>query len=206
MFSGAVAADFSPERQEAKNRYATMSEQGFDNNSKPVYPARYIQGCTCRDGRLVTLRPICQEDKLLEKEFIEHLSVESSRFRFFDRIAEATPEMLAQFCNIDYVHEMAIIAEYNSGDEKRNVGVGRLIIEPDTGSGEFALVVADDFQANGLGTKFLNIIIDIGRERELKSIYGIVMQDNWKMIRLAKKLGFTTETSLDREVRVIREL
>ena len=183
-----------------------MAEQGFDNNDKPVYPARYIQGWTCRDGRLVTLRPICQGDKLLEKEFIEHLSVESSRFRFFDRIAEATPEMLAQFCNIDYVHEMAIIAEYNSGDEKRNVGVGRLIIEPDTGSGEFAIVVADDFQANGLGTKLLNILIDIGRERELKSIYGIVMQDNWKMIRLAKKLGFTTETSLDREVKVIRDL
>ena len=183
-----------------------MAEQGFDDKSKSVYLARYIQDWTCRDGRLVTLRPICQEDKLLEKEFIERLSVESSRFRFFDTIAEATPEMLTQFCNIDYVHEMAIIAEYNSGDEKRNVGVGRLIIEPDTGSGEFAIVVADDFQANGLGTKLLNILLDIGRERELKNIYGIVMPDNWKMIRLAKKLGFTTETSLDREVRVIREL
>ena len=183
-----------------------MAEQGFDNNGKSVYPARYIEDWRCRDGRLVILRPICQGDKLLEKEFIEHLSVESSRFRFFDRIAEATPEMLTQFCNIDYVHEMAIIAEYNSGDEKRNVGVGRLIIEPDTGAGELAIVVADDFQANGLGTKLLNILIDISRERELKSIYGIVMQDNWKMIRLAKKLGFTTETSLDREVKVIRGL
>ena len=183
-----------------------MAEQRFDDKSKSGYPARYIQDWTCRDGRQVTLRPICQEDRFLEKEFIEHLSVESSGFRFFDTIAEATPEMLTQFCHIDYVHEMAIIAEYNSDDERRNVGVGRLIIEPDTGSGEFALVLADDFQANGLGTKLLEILIDIGRERELKSIYGIVMKDNWKMIRLAKKLGFTTETSLDREVKVIREL
>jgi len=183
-----------------------MAEQRFDDKSKPGYPARYIQDWTCRDGRQVTLRPICQEDRFLEKEFIEHLSVESSRFRFFDTIAEATPEMLTQFCHIDYVHEMAIIAEYSSGDEKRNVGVGRLIIESDTGSGEFAIVVADDFQASGLGMKLLNILIDIGRERELKSIYGIVMQDNWKMIRLAKKLGFTTETSSEREVKVIREL
>ena len=183
-----------------------MAEQGFDDTSKSVYPARYIQDWNCRDGRLVTLRPICQEDKLLEKEFIEHLSVESSRFRFFETIAIATPEMLTQFCNIDYVHEMAIIAEYNSGGEKRNVGVGRLIIEHDTGSGEFAIVVADDFQANGLGTKLLNILINIGRERELKSIYGIVMQDNWKMIRLAKKLGFTQETSLNKETKVTREL
>jgi acetyltransferase len=183
-----------------------MAEQRFDDKSKSVYPARYIEDWVCRNGKQVTLRPICQEDKLLEKEFIEHLSVESSRFRFFDTIAEATPEMLTQFCHIDYVHEMAIIAEYSSGDEKRNVGVGRLIIESDTGSGEFAVVVADDFQASGLGMKLLNILIDIGRERELKSIYGIVMQDNWKMIRLAKKLGFTTETSSEREVKVIREL
>ena len=183
-----------------------MTEEGFDNSGKSVYPAKYIQAWTCRDGRTVKLRSICQEDILLEKEFIEHLSIESSRYRFFERIKEVTPEMLTRFCNIDYVHEIAIIAEYNTGDEKKNVGVGRLIIEPDTESGEFAIVMADDFQNNGLDRKLLNTLIKIGREKGLKNIYGLVLKDNWKMLSLARKLGFNIEASLDKEVKVIREL
>ncbi len=185
--------------------YDPIPEERAYNLDKSLHVGKYIQPWTCRDGRCVVLRPIEPEDRLLEKELIERLSAESSRFRFFDRIREATPEMLNQFCNIDYVHEIAVIAEYKAGDEKRNVGVGRLIIEPNKESGEFAIVVADDFQNNGLGTKLLHTLIDIGREKELKNIYGIVLKDNWKMLGLAKKLGFTIEASPYEEVKVIRE-
>jgi acetyltransferase len=183
-----------------------MLAKRADNSDNSPLVAKYIQPWTCRDGRQVILRPIHPEDRLLEKELIEHLSVESSRFRFFDRIREATPEMLNQFCNIDYVHQIAVIAEYESDGEKRNVSVGRLIIEPETESGEFAIVVADDFQNNGLGTKLMNTLIDICRDKGLKNIYGIVLKDNWKMLILAKKLGFTIEASSYQEVRVVREL
>jgi len=142
----------------------------------------------------------------MEKAFIDGLSIESSRYRFFDSIREATPEMLNQFCNIDYEHEIAIIAEYNLNDRKRNVGVGRLIIDPEVKTGEFAIVVADDFQNNGLGKKLLCTLIDIGLEKELKSIYGIVLRDNYKMLGLAKKLGFAIEACSYEEVKVIRQL
>lgn len=172
---------------------------------KPVYPANYVQTCICRDGRRVTLRPIGPEDKSLEKVLIEGLSSESSRYRFFDRIKEATPEMLSQFCDIDYERVIAIMAEYDFDDEKRNVGVGRLIIDPDTQAGEFAIVVADDFQNNGLGRKLMGILIDIARDKNLKRIYGIVMKDNYKMLSLARKLGFTIETHSYEEVKVIRQ-
>ncbi|MFC2122224.1 GNAT family N-acetyltransferase [Bacteroidota bacterium] len=171
-----------------------------------IYPDKYIQPWNCQDGRPVTLRPIRPEDKPLEKEFIDGLSAESSRYRFFNRIKKATPEMLNQFCNIDYHNEIAIIAEYNSDGKKRNVGVGRLIIEPDMETGEFATVVSDDFQKQGLGMKLLNTLIAIGREKQLKSLYGIVLIDNWKMLSLVKKLGFRADTSSDGEVKVVLKL
>ncbi|HUX48380.1 MAG TPA: bifunctional acetate--CoA ligase family protein/GNAT family N-acetyltransferase [Dehalococcoidia bacterium] len=170
------------------------------------YPTKYIQPWRCKDGKSVLLRPIRPEDEPLERELIAGLSKESSRFRFFYIIKEITHEMLSRFCSIDYDREMAIIAEYTSSSKRRNVGVGRLIIEPGMEAGEFAIVVADDFQGNGLGLKLLDNLIGIAWDKGLGSIYGIVLNDNSKMISLAKKLGFTMRRLTDEESRVTLEL
>jgi len=60
---------------------------------------------------------------------------------------------------------MTIIAEYNDNGEKRSVGNSRLLIQPDGESGEFAVLVADDFHGSGLGLKLMDMIIGIGREK-----------------------------------------
>ena len=170
------------------------------------YPTKYVHPWRCQDGRPVLLRPIRPEDEPLERELISGLSKESSRFRFFQIIKEITHEMLSRFCNIDYDREMAIIAEYTWNGRRRNVGVGRLIIEPGGETGEFALVVADDFQGNGLGLKLLDNLIEVAQHKKLKSIYGIVSNDNRKMIGLAEKLGFTMNRLSDEESRITLEL
>jgi len=109
------------------------------------YPSKYIVPYRLRDGTQVILRPIRSEDEPLEAEFIENLSEETKRLRFFYVIKEITHDMLVRFCNIDYDREMAIVAEYmDSGGRRRIVGVGRLIMDPFRRRGEFA-VVADDF-------------------------------------------------------------
>ena len=168
--------------------------------------SKYRENWTGRDGRTVTLRPITSEDKRIEKELIDGLSLQSSRYRFFHAIKEATEEMVDKFCDIDYHNEIAIIAEYNSNGEKRNVGVVRLFIDPSLQTGEFAILVADKFQSTGLGTKFMETLVDIGRERGLKSIYGTVMADNIKMLTLAKDLGFSVSANSYGEVRIERQL
>ena len=81
-----------------------------------------------------------------------------------------------------------------------------MIIEPGEETGEFAIVVADDFQHNGLGLKLLDTLMGIAQEKGLRSIYGIVLNDNWKMIGLAKKLGFTMKRLSDEESKVTLEL
>ncbi|MEM0445187.1 MAG: GNAT family N-acetyltransferase [Nitrososphaerota archaeon] len=161
------------------------------------YPTKYIKPWRLKDGREVLLRPIRPEDEPLEYELIKGLSEESSRFRFFQVIKEVTHEMLVRFCNIDYDREIAIIAEYSDRGRKRNVGVGRLIIEPERNRGEFAVLVADDFQGKGLGTKLLDMIIEIAQDKGLESIYGIVLPENTRMIGLCKKFGFDIKHGKD---------
>jgi acetyltransferase len=114
--------------------------------------------------------------------------------------------MVNKFCDIDYKNEIAIIAEYNSNDKKRNVGVVRLFIDSGLQTGEFAILVADNFQDSGLGTKFMETLIGMGRKRGLKSIYGEVLSDNNKMLTLAKESGFSVGTSSYGEARITLQL
>lgn len=170
------------------------------------YPTRYVQPWRCRDGRQVLLRPIRPEDEPLEHELIAGLSPESSRFRFFYIIKDITHDMLSRFCNIDYAREMAIIAEYTDSGKRREVGVGRLIMEPSEETGEFAVLVADDFHEAGLGQKLVDMLIGIAQEKGLKSMYGVVLKDNARMLGLARSLGFTVTMVTGDEVRVSLEL
>ncbi|MBN2238362.1 MAG: bifunctional acetate--CoA ligase family protein/GNAT family N-acetyltransferase [Dehalococcoidales bacterium] len=170
------------------------------------YPTKYIQPWICNDGREVILRPIRPEDEDLEKELIANLSPESSRYRFFQVIKDISHDMLSRFCNIDYDREMAIIAEYSQNGKRRNVGVGRLIMEFGGDTAEFAVLVADDFQGRGLGIKLLDVIIGIAQEKGLKSLYGIAINDNWRIIGLTRKMGFTNKKISEDETLMTLEL
>jgi len=75
--------------------------------------------------------------------------------------------------------------------EREDNRVGRLVMEADFQSGEFAILVHDRYQGRGLGYKLVGMLIEIGRERELKEIVGDVLTENENMLKLARKLGFT---------------
>jgi acetyltransferase len=183
-----------------------MKTEKPDNSHDSLSPSTYKEKWTSRDGKIVILRSITSKDKRIEKELIDGLSIQSSRYRFFHVIKEATEEMVSKFCDIDYKNEIAIIAEYNSNEKKRNVGVVRLFIDPNLLTGEFAVLVADSFQDSGLGTKFMETLINMARERGLKSIYGEVLADNAKMLTLAKEFGFNVGSSSYGEVRLDLQL
>jgi acetyltransferase len=183
-----------------------METKKPDNSHDSLDSSTFREKWTSQDGKIVILRSITSKDKRIEKELIDGLSAQSSRYRFFHVIKEATEEMVSKFCDIDYKNEIAIIAEYNSNDKKRNVGVVRLFIDSGLQTGEFAILVADNFQDSGLGTKFMEILIDMGRKRGLKSIYGEVLADNNKMLTLAKEFGFSVGTSSYGEARITLQL
>jgi acetyltransferase len=158
------------------------------------YPTRYVTPWRLSDGSDVLLRPIKPEDEPLELEMLSTLLTETMRTRFFSVIKDITHEMLVRFCNIDYDREVAVVAEVKDGDKRRIVGIGRLIIESDLKSGEYAVLVHDDFQGKGLGYKLMDVIIGIAQDKDLDAIFGIILKENDKMLRVVRKLGFTSQS------------
>ena len=159
------------------------------------YPTKYVTPWRLKNETEVLLRPIRPEDEEMEYGLIEGLSEQTSRFGFFRVIRELSHNDLIRFCNIDYDREMAIIAELSEGGKRREIGVGRLILEPGRKRGEFAVVVADEYQGKGLGTKLVDMLIGIAQEKGLEGIYGIIHSEDERMIRLCEKMGFRLERS-----------
>jgi acetyltransferase len=154
------------------------------------YPTRYTTTWKLSDGTEVIFRPIKPEDEPLEYEMLSTLSQETLRNRFFSIINDISHEMLIRFCNIDYDREMAMVAELMEGTQRRIIGIGRLIIEPDFRNGEYAVLVHDDYQGKGLGYKLVDLIIGIAQDKGLEEIYGKVLTENERMLQMARKLGF----------------
>ncbi len=169
------------------------------------YPSRYTASWKIRDGREVLLRPLRAEDEPMVKEMLSSLSEETLRVRFFV-VMEITHRMLMHFCNIDYDREIAIVAELKEEGGRRIIGGCRLIVEPDSGKGQFAILIHDEFQKQGMGEKLLDAVIGVARDKGLQEIYGIVLTENDKMLKLARRMGFKSAILPDGITRVSLQL
>ena len=65
---------------------------------------------------------------------------------------------------------------------------------------EFAIVVSDECQGQGLGTQFLSLLMEIGGKEGLERIFGYILPDNYAMQRVSKNLGFTVNYDRFEEV------
>jgi len=157
------------------------------------YPKKYITRFTLKNGVEVTLRPIKPEDENLLRKFYCSLSEETMRLRFFQVFREVPRETLIRHCHLDYDREMAIIAETERESERRIIGISMLTADPGRKSGEFAVVVGDQWQGLGLGSRLTDCIIEVSREMGLERIYAFISSDNLRMIDLCAKKGFKIE-------------
>ncbi|WP_293605594.1 bifunctional acetate--CoA ligase family protein/GNAT family N-acetyltransferase [Polaromonas sp. UBA4122] len=199
--SGAVAVDA---RIIIDHAPQAMSGRANNYNHLAIlpYPARYEQLWPLRGGGEYTVRPIHPDDAQMLQDLMQHLSPESRYFRFISSMVELPPSMLARFTLIDYDREMALVAvfkERRAGpkgeilETERIVGVSRYITNPDQSSCEFALVVADDFNSKGLGSRLMQSIMDVARDKGLTEIDGLVLANNPSMLKLMKGLGFAVK-------------
>lgn len=161
------------------------------------YPKHLEQTTVLADGTELVIRPIRPEDAESEREFVRTLSPEAKRFRFMRALNELTPEMLARFTNIDYDREMALVAFSREGGRSRQIGVARYVMNPDERSCEFAIVVGDEAQHKGIGTRLMQALMQAAREAGLEVIMGEVLADNRPMLKLVSELGFSVHRSED---------
>ncbi len=180
---------------------ADMTEARLPRTAIRPYPSQYVKPWALHDGTPVLIRPIRPEDEPLIVEFHGTLSEQSVYLRYFypmsldQRIAH---ERLSRICFIDYDRAMVLVAVHTDAETGRRsiIGIGNLLKAPTSNDGEFAAVVSDTFQSQGLGTELLRRLIEIGRDENLDRIIADVLPENRDMQRVFQKLGFRFRRSL----------
>lgn len=155
------------------------------------YPKEYEKSIELDSGQKVFLRPIRPEDEKESTELFKTFSAETQRFRFFGKLEEITHELMIRYTQIDYDREIAVVAELQEGDQKKMLGIVRIVTDPYNENAEFAIVVGDPWQKQGLGTKMMEYMLEITKKRGIKKLFAFTLIDNNTMIHLFEKFNFT---------------
>ena len=161
------------------------------------YPRRFEETLDWQDLR-VTIRPIRPEDEAAHHDFVEAMTPEDLRLRFFGAVGNFDHSQLARMTQIDYDREMALIATVTSEDGfTRTLGVVRAVADPDNETAEFAAAVRSDQKGRRLGQLLMERIIKYARARGTHWLVGEALRENTPMIALAKSCGFTITPTED---------
>jgi len=167
------------------------------------YPSQYISQRALKDGTIAIIRPIRPEDEPLMVEFHKTLSESSVHFRYFgllkleERIAH---ERLTRICFNDYDREIALVVDRTTGTGKHEImGIGRLCRTLVNGEADFAIIVSDQWQGQGLGTELMEKLICIAKDEDMSHITGCIMSGNTGMQKVCRKIGFQLHRMPDGE-------
>ncbi|HEV3427464.1 MAG TPA: GNAT family N-acetyltransferase [Paraburkholderia sp.] len=161
------------------------------------YPRRLEETLDWHGERL-TIRPIRPEDEDMHRAFVESMTPDDLRLRFFSAVRSFDHSQLARMTQIDYDREMALIASVVGEDGKpRTLGVARAVSDPDNETAEFAVAILSTLKGRGLGRLLMDRIIAYARSRGTHWLVGEALRENAPMIGLARAMGFTVTPTDD---------
>lgn len=156
--------------------------------------ARYYQAETVlKDGRLLLIRSIRPDDKAALADAFRQSSKESVYSRFLAYKKELTEEELAYLTELDFAYHVGLFAFLPEIDPGRIVGIGRYFIidqTPANSLAEIALLVADRYQARGIGTALLKHLALLARKAGVRAFEAYILRENSHIRELFEHCGY----------------
>ena len=191
----------SPERLIALDARIVLHGREVADEDLPTsvirpYPTRYVGTVRLASGAMVSVRPIRPEDEPEMVRFHQTLSESSVYSRYAGVLkldTRVAHERLARICFPDYDRQIALVAEFAPPGKgsPQIVAVARLMRLPATRDAEFALLLGDAVQGQGLGRALLTRLFEVGRDWGLQRIVAEILPDNVRMRKVCASLGFT---------------
>ena len=145
--------------------------------------------CKAEEVTQFQVRAIESDDFEREREFVEGLSPRTAYLRLLSP-RKPSIEELQRWTRINRPREGAVVATISIDGRERQTGVARYVMEGSDGEAEFAIVIGDAWQGQGLGTQLLSALIDLARKSGVRRLIGSTLSENRGMLGLARRFGF----------------
>jgi acetyltransferase len=143
------------------------------------------------NGAEFDLRPIRPTDAALYPAFLERMDPEDMRRRFLVPMPTLSHSMLIRLTQLDYDRDIAFIGlDRGTG---ALAGIARYSTDPDRRVGEFGVLVRSDLKGLGLGRALMARLVGFARDEGVEELFGLVLPDNERMLRLCRELGFSVD-------------
>jgi acetyltransferase len=192
-----VALDARAVRDE---RYSELTARPFEHLAIRPYPEGFDRQAVLKNGLQVRLRPIRPEDEGLWHTLMASCSYETIHARFRYMFKTTTHEMASRFCFIDYDREMAIVAELEEEGVRKLAGVCRLVRDLEYDTAEYAVLVGDPWQGQGLGLQLTEFSLEIARRWDLRRVVASTERENNRMLATFRHFGFELADDADEGV------
>jgi len=148
------------------------------------------------NGRDVLIRPIRPEDKPLLAAGMARLSTESAYRRFLAPKRRLTSAELRYLTEIDFRDHVAFVA-LAPGAPDELLGVARWVrLRDEPECAEFAFLVSDELQGQGLGTALADALVEAARKQGITSFVATTLPYNVAAHRLFEHMSAGTRTTV----------
>lgn len=139
----------------------------------------------------IRIGPVLPANKEQISRSIRDLSAESIRNRFMGSKKEFSPAELENLSNLDGWNHYAIGVEERE-KPKRGIAIVRLVRSTlDPVEAEIAITIIDEYQAIGLGTLLMRLIVLAASERDIDRLSFTFLPQNEGILKLIHKIGPT---------------
>lgn len=164
-----------------------------------VYPVR-LEEMVIINGQRVTIRPSKPVDERRIQEHFYHLDKKDVISRFFHEKTRFLRNDIEGMSQVDYIHNLTIIAVVGEFGFDRVVGIGEYYLEPAKNMAEVAFSISSDFQGKGLGKILMRKLATAARENGIAGFFAYTSHGNKGMINLFKTLPYKIHSVLEEDI------
>ena len=182
-------------------RLPAAKQQELPRPESHSYPTQFAQQWKLKNNTPVIIRAIRSLDEPFLVRFHERLSDRSVYLRYFSLIPlsqRVAHEQLTRTCLIDD-REFALVAvlRHEGSADQEVIGLGQMSKQSVPNEMEWALLVADEYQNQGLGTRLCECLLEISRSVDAQRVISMILPENHVMRLIARRLGFKLEWDLE---------
>ena len=180
---------------EAKKLGMVGPSRTLGESVRGVYPVRFEESIKI-DGEKILFRPAKPVDERRIQEHFYRLEKVDVISRFFHEKTRFLLHEVQGMFQVDYIHNLSIIALVGESGFEKVVGVGSYYFESADNMAEVAFSVSKEYQGKGLGKILIRKLAEAAKENGIFGLFAVTVPGNKNMIKLFRKLPYKVRSVL----------